>query len=357
MSLLTDLCNTLDKRSLSGISEAVGESETSVSRGMQTAIGTVLGGMAAKSDDPGMLRKTLDMLPAGSGDVGWANLATAGADTSSPLMAAGRRILSALFGNSETAITHTLGTETGMPSGVTSSLLAMAAPMVMSYFTRRMRGDGLTMGGLSGLLQREIPALRAALPASIVNLLWPQREAIPTRPVVQQTMTAERSSGRWILPLILLALIPGLWWLVSHARRPVVMPTPSGTANRMIPEGIPTPRATLPAGVELYFDTASNRLQPDSRARLDEFASSIKGNRDVHVTINGYTDSMGNADSNMKLSQARADSVMNDLERLGIPSGELTAQGFGEDNPAADNSTADGRQKNRRVTVGLAGER
>jgi len=67
--------------------------------------------------------------------------------------------------------------------------------------------------------------------------------------------------------------------------------------------------------------------------------------------------SAGNADSNMKLSQARADSVMNDLERLGIPSGELTAQGFGEDNPAADNSTADGRQKNRRVTVGLAGER
>jgi hypothetical protein len=120
MSLLTELCNTLDKRSLSGIAESVGESETSVSRGMQTAIGTVLGGMAAKSDDTGTLRKALDLLPAGTGDVGWSNLAGSAADPGSPLMSAGRRMLSTIFGSSETAITHSLGTETGLSSGTAS---------------------------------------------------------------------------------------------------------------------------------------------------------------------------------------------------------------------------------------------
>jgi outer membrane protein OmpA-like peptidoglycan-associated protein len=333
---------------------------------MQTAIGTVLGGLAAKSGDPGTMGKVLDFLPASAGDLTWSHLAGAASDPGSPLMSAGRRILSSVFGGSETAITQTLGTETGLPSGVSSSLLSMAAPMVLSYFARRMRSDGMTMGGMSTLLQREIPAIRAALPASLVALLWPrerererEREAIPT-PMVHRagaaaTTTTERSSGRWVLPLVLLCLIPGLWWLFNHSRRPIgVVPstTANGTANRMIPEA-PAPITTggLPGPIDLYFNTASSKLQPDSRTQLDQFASAIKGNRDLHVMVNGYTDNAGNADSNMKLSQSRADAVVADLQHRGVSGDVVTAKGFGEDNPVADNGTADGRAKNRRVTV------
>jgi outer membrane protein OmpA-like peptidoglycan-associated protein len=325
---------------------------------MQTAIGTVLGGLAAKSEETGAgaLRKVLDLAPAGAGDVSWPNIASASADPASPLMSTGRRMLSGLFGNSETAIAHTLGTETGLPSGSASSLLAMAAPMVLSYFTRRVRTEGLTTEGLGGLLQREVPAIRTALPPSLANLIWHrEREAIPaTRPVVQQTMTAERASGRWVLPLILLACIPALWWLVSHQRRPVVViPHPGvGTANRIIPEA---PQAALPSGLNLYFDTASNRLRPDSQARLHDFAVAVqKSNPNVRVTVKGFTDNVGNAGANMRLSQARANAVMGDLQHEGIPQGEITAQGFGEDNPIADNATPDGRAQNRRVEVGVA---
>jgi outer membrane protein OmpA-like peptidoglycan-associated protein len=358
MSLLTELCNTLDRRSLGEISGAVGESETSVSRGMQTAIGTVLGGMAARSGDPGFMGRLFDLLPAGTGDTTWSSLATSAADPGSPLMSIGRRILSSLFGSNETAITHTLGTETGLPSGVSSSLLAMAAPMVMGYFSRRLRGgDGLTMGGLAALLQREIPAIRAALPASLVALLWPrerierEREPVAAAPMVHRAGAGERTSGRWILPLVLLCLIPALWWLFNHARRPSIgIPNPGGTANRMIPEA-PTSNLGLPSPVDLYFDTGSSKLQASSQARLDQFASSIKGNRDVHVMVNGYTDSSGNADANMRLSQSRADAVAADLQNRGIAGDEMTAKGFGEDNPVADNTTVDGRSRNRRVTI------
>lgn len=360
MSLFTDLCNTLDKRSLGGIAEAVGEPETLVSRGMQTAIGTVLGGMAAKSQDSGMLRKVLDLLPSGLGDVGWPTVASAATDPGSPVMSAGRRMVSSLFGGSESAVTQTLGNETGLPTGVSSSLLAMAAPMVMSFFTRKMRNEGLTIAGLGGLLQREIPALRTVLPPSLTNIVWPrEREEIhAARPVVEQrTMVAQRSSGRWILPLILLALIPAFWWLFSRSHRAVV-PVPTGTASRMAPAPMPAPTTTptpstaTPSAVNLYFDTASSRLRPDSAARLNQFVASIKGNPNVHIIVNGYTDSVGSADHNMKLSQSRADIVAHDIERRGISAGNVTAEGHGEDNPVADNSTADGRAQNRRVTVG-----
>src|SRR5215475_12464799 len=137
MSLISDLCSTLDKRSLGGIASALGESEQAISRGMQPAVGTVLGGMATHSDNPTLLQRLLDLAP--SGDVSWSNLAGGAADPNSPQMSAGKRILSTLLGGSEGMITRALGTGTGLQSGVTSSLLAMCAPMVMSFLGRKVR--------------------------------------------------------------------------------------------------------------------------------------------------------------------------------------------------------------------------
>ena len=73
------------------------------------------------------------------------------------------------------------------------------------------------------------------------------------------------------------------------------------------------------------------------------------------MTVSGYTDNVGSADSNMRLSKERADAVEGNLEHMGIAPDRITAQGFGEENPIADNSTAEGRQTNRRVSVGIEG--
>ena len=148
MSLLTDLFNTLDKRSLGGMADTLGESDQTISRGMQSALGTVLGGMATKSDNPTFLRKMLDMAPSGMGDVSWSSLASSVADPNSSLMSAGKRMLSTLFGGSEGMITRALGTGTGMQPNVISSLLGMAAPMVMSFLGKRVHDEGMSMGGL-----------------------------------------------------------------------------------------------------------------------------------------------------------------------------------------------------------------
>ena len=69
------------------------------------------------------------------------------------------------------------------------------------------------------------------------------------------------------------------------------------------------------------------------------------------MDIRGYTDSVGKPEFNQKLSERRAIAVKDYLESHGVQSGILTAQGFGEDHPIADNKTAKGRAENRRVTV------
>ena len=95
MSLLTDLCSTLDKHSVSAIGTALGESDQSISRGLESSIGTVLGGMASNSGNPNLLQRLLDLAPpSGTGGISSPNLASAIADPSSPLMSSGKRILS-----------------------------------------------------------------------------------------------------------------------------------------------------------------------------------------------------------------------------------------------------------------------
>lgn len=341
MSLLTDVCSTLDKHSVSAIASALGESDQSVSRGLEPAIGTVLGGMASKSGNPTFLQGLLDLVPSGTGGPSWSKLANSITDPNSPLISSGKSILSTLFGDSEGTLTRALSAGTGLQPGVTSSLMAMAAPMVMSFLGKRVRDDRMSMGGLGSLLQREIPAIRGAVPAGVADLLWPhERETITASPVVAQTVAKERSSRPWLLPLILLALIPGLIWLFSHARKRVEF----GTAYRAAPQS-----------VDLFFDTGSMKLRPESEMKLREFVTALGTNQAAPVRVNGYTDNVGNAASNMRLSQQRADVVKANLVRMGISADRLTARGFGEEDPIGDNDTADGRATNRRVSVAMAG--
>src|SRR5215469_16084148 len=244
MSLLADLFSTLDTRGVGDIAGALGEPEQSVSRGLQSSIATVLGGMATKSNNPATLQKVLDLTPTGIGD------------PNSPMMSAGQRMISTLFGGSEGSLARALGSGTGLQPGITSSLLTMVAPMVMGFLGRRVRDERMSMAGLGSLLQREVPAVRAALPAGVTDLLWPrEREAaVGASPVVAQAVTPERSSRGWVLPLVLVCLIPLLAWLFSHGRRPVVIQAPPqvGTANRIAPT-IPAP--AQPANINLFFDT------------------------------------------------------------------------------------------------------
>lgn len=359
MSLLTDLLNTLDTRSLSEMAVALGESNKSVSDGLRSVIATLLGGMASKSGNSNLLRQTLELAPPMTQGVSWSNAAGAIADPNSPELSTGRRILSTLFGDAEGLVTRALGAGTGLQTGKISSLMAMAAPMVMGFLGKRVRDDGMSMAGLGSMLEHETPAIRSALPRGLSDLFWPPERVAAAASPVAQTAAGARPSRAWWLPLLLIALIPALFWLARQGRRPIVetAPAPAGTANRVVPETpIETPKPSPLKTVDLYFNPGSMTLRAQSEAKLKDFVGALMADPSAHVVVNGYTDNVGSPAANLRLSQRHADAVKDGLVRMGIPADQISAQGFGEANPKADNATAQGRAANRRVSVAI-GER
>jgi outer membrane protein OmpA-like peptidoglycan-associated protein len=97
------------------------------------------------------------------------------------------------------------------------------------------------------------------------------------------------------------------------------------------------------------FETASAALTKESYAILDEVIPGLKDNKEVELEIRGYTDSQGAAWYNQKLSERRANTVMQYLINNGIEASRLRAVGYGEKDPIASNNTAEGRAQNRRI--------
>ena len=357
-SLLASLFGMLDSRSVGGIAGALGAPEQSVWQGLKYSIASVLGGMISKSEDPGALRNLLDLAPSTTGDTTLTQIARTASDADSPLISAGRRLLDGLFGNTGPAVTDAVSSASGLGASTTSRLLALAAPMVMSFLSKRVRVEGMDMRGLGSLLQRESGEIRNALPAGLADVFWPSTVRTGT-PVVAQAVKREGSSLRWLPLLALALLVPGLLWFVNHARKHAVPPVapvttgtaPLGTANRAATDSVDIVKRALLNNADLRFDTGSAKPRPESEGVLDNIATTLKKYPDVHVKVAGYTDNMGRPEQNLQLSQKRADNVVADLVGKGISADRLSAEGHGEEYPIADNSTGVGRARNRRVSL------
>lgn len=103
----------------------------------------------------------------------------------------------------------------------------------------------------------------------------------------------------------------------------------------------------------VYFDTAKYNINAASQATLNKLIGVFKEYPDTNILVVGHTDSAGADDYNMTLSKNRANAVTSYLKSNGISAGRLTTNWFGEEQPIADNSTAEGRAKNRRVNVAI----
>ena len=100
---------------------------------------------------------------------------------------------------------------------------------------------------------------------------------------------------------------------------------------------------------DILFETNSAELNNRTSSIVKDFASYLKDNKSLKVAIHGHTDNAGDANKNMELSQARAKAVYDLLVSEGLDSKKLSYQGFGQTKPVADNSTAEGKAKNRRT--------
>jgi len=103
----------------------------------------------------------------------------------------------------------------------------------------------------------------------------------------------------------------------------------------------------------IYFNSAKDTFMGGVTEKLDLIADIMKQYPDANFAIEGHTDSDGSDASNLTLSNKRASAVMKYLVGKGIPDTRLSAQGFGEANPIADNKTKEGKGLNRRVQINL----
>lgn len=131
------------------------------------------------------------------------------------------------------------------------------------------------------------------------------------------------------------------------AAAPVAAPPPPPPAPAVAP---PT-RAAEMILKGVNFETDSSVLRPESTRALDEVVVAIKRCHCTKVQIRGYTDSVGSARYNQRLSERRAQAVRKYLVDHGVSADRLSAQGLGEADPVASNATPAGRAENRRVTV------
>ncbi len=127
---------------------------------------------------------------------------------------------------------------------------------------------------------------------------------------------------------------------------PVAAPAPV-----VAPVAAPAPMPATLVLTGVTFDNDQATLRPDAIAILDRAAATLQQWGSIKVEVAGHTDSWSDDDHNLKLSQRRAEAVRDYLVAKGVAADRLSARGYGESRPVADNATEAGRAQNRRVEL------
>jgi outer membrane protein OmpA-like peptidoglycan-associated protein len=387
------------------LASRLGESATGVQSGLSAATATTLSGLADKASESGFLGQITGLLGGGAGLNILASLPSiASSGPSGTVGEVINRFLPMVFGPQQSQVASAITQYAGLGSGSGLGLLKMAAPLVLGYFAKLHSAGSLTTSSLANALRAEAPNLQSYLPANLypgatgVVSPAPARAAFATPAVAARTTTP-----RWLVPLAIAgALLLGLLAIRSLMSPAPPVRTTATITNEPPPavrEAATTANNTaqaawaklgdlmklkLPDGSELnvpsrgvearlvsylndssapvsdstwfdfdrlLFDTGNATLQPASQEQLTNIAEILKAYPQVKINIGGYTDNTGDPAANLQLSQQRADNVMAQLTQLGVDPSRMSAKGYGQEDAIADNSTDEGRQKNRRISL------
>ena len=142
----------------------------------------------------------------------------------------------------------------------------------------------------------------------------------------------------------------------APAPAPMAAPAPA-PAPKPAPAPQPPVATKVTYAADAFFDFDKSVLKPEGKAKLDDLVSKVKGiNLEVVIAV-GHTDSIGTVAYNQKLSVRRSEAVKAYLVSKGIEKNRVYTEGKGKSQPVADNKTAEGRAKNRRVEIEVVGTR
>ena len=366
----------------------LGEDSSITSKAMGLILPSVLGGMANKAADGNGATQLFDLMKSqdNSSDI-FGSLGTllGGGSATQGLLDSGGGIVNALFGNKTSGIASVIASAVGMKSGSASSLMSIAAPILMNVISRKL-GGGATSSGLVSLLGSQLPFLKnAGLPSALTSALGLTNLNLNTPSVSAPKAAVEEGGFGKFLPWLLVAAA-GLaaFYLFKTCNTKVpeapakvaieqptapVAPAVVATVKKLtLPGGdievkagsfldklyaeITDPKADLTKALtfdNVNFATSSAQLTDGSKAQLDDLAKIMKAFPKVDVKIEGHTDNVGNEAANLALSKSRAASVKTYLVGHGVALSRIATNGFGSTKPVADNATAEGKAQNRRI--------
>lgn len=387
-------------------SAMVGESPQSTRKVLETATPAIFAGLAGEASSTSGASQLTHILDE-AGLVGPMGRITErlGAGSGEEVARLGKDLLGRVFGGRLSALVDAVAGAFGLKTSTTSSLMGLAAPLVLGVLGNQVHERHLDAAGVAGLLVEQKGAALAALPVSVSAFFGgaPAARVEAPREVKREAVRAQTPQGYGLWPLVLLLpmLIIGL--LMSRSRRQepaVVEPAPAmgvGIPREATPEPqvepqrpvetAPPVEAPQPPAVEkpralpqfaegtighemaqylgssggdaskrfvfdhLNFEFGTTDLTPGSLPTVEGVTAVLKAYPDARVVIEGHTDSIGAPAANERLSLDRANALKSALVARGVAADRITTKGVGPEHPIASNDTAEGRAKNRRIEL------
>lgn len=395
-SLLDGVLALVTPEMKQALASRLGESPTAIQSGLSTAAAATLGGLVSKAGDSGFLSQIIGMVSGSSGQNILSSLSNLGSNGLTGSMSdIASRLLPMVFGGQQNQVTSLITQKSGISSSTATGLLQTAVPLILGFFAKMHAAGSLNAGSLAGMLTAEGPNLQKVLPAGFLSGLSSSVPSVSSKVVAAEHAVEERAKGmNWMAILGVLIALLVVWFVYRSLQCPSTKPVADAASSGINAAGNTANAAwaalgsffktKLPDGTELnipqygvenklivylqdsskpvdkdtwfdfdrlLFDTGSASLQPVSDEQLNNIAAILKAYPKVKIKIGGYTDNTGDQAANLKLSQDRASNVMAELVKLGVGTDRMESQGYGEDHPVADNSTDEGRQKNRRISL------
>ena len=433
MNLLALLKDNLTPEIVSKAANLVGENQASTATAMSGIFPAILGSVVGKASTADGASSVMSMITGGGHDGGMLdNLGSmlGGSTNTDTMLSGGSGILSSLLGDKVGAIASAIGNFAGIKSGSASSLMSMAAPMVMGLIGKQVSSNGLNVSGLMSMLAGQKDHIAAAMPAGLSDKLGGllgmgsmlsgassvmsgmtndanKTVSSTTNYATERMENADGGLPKWLLPLLIgAAVIAGLLYFMRGCNKTpetvtstmdslstgmsAEMDSMASSANSAVssatdavkklfklklPDGseIEVPEGSLEDQIvkfiqddnqkidkkvwfnfdRLLFDTGKSTLKAESQEQIEKTVAILKAFPKVKIKIGGYTDNVGNAASNMKLSSDRAVVVMDAIIAGGIDKSRLESEGYGDKNPVASNDTDEGKAQNRRIAISV----
>lgn len=385
---------------ISKTASALGENESNIQKAVGASVPSVLAGLLAKAGNTDSLNSIFNMAKQADNSSVLGNLGgllgSAGGSLSGILGMAQN-----IFGDKLGNLANVISNFSGIKSSSASSLLNVVTPAALGTMGRHIKETGMGPSGFAGFLSSQKDAILSAVPSGLnlagalglgslsgigskLGSLFSGTSENIGRTIAPVKETAKKSSGSFWLIIFILAIIALIFYFMrgcgNETTQTPVLPMP----------GVDTPatvsyKVKLPDGVELdaykggiedelvkylnsdepiskdrwfdfdnlNFESGSATISASSNQQIQNIAAILKAYPNAKIKIGAYTDNTGDSVANVKLSQERADAVLNKLKES-VNAEQLTsAEGYGPAHFVAPNDTEENRKKNRRISVNV----